>query len=155
MNNAVGVAPVPAMLARGILVGLGTDGMTTDMRDEVRVANLVHKLAAKDPRVFFAESCRLLLQHNAMIASRLLQKPVGVLEPGACADVVVVDYDPPTPLTAHTFLGHFLFGLCGARVASTIVNGRVLMRDGRLVGIDPARIGARARKQAAAFWKRF
>jgi hypothetical protein len=40
-------------------------------------------------------------------------------------------------------------------VASTIVNGRVLMRDGRLVGIDPARIGARARKQAAAFWKRF
>ncbi len=155
MNNAVGIAPVPAMLDRGIVVGLGTDGMTTDMRDEVRVANLVHKLAAKDPRVFFAESCRLLLQHNAMIASRLLQKPTGVLEPGACADVIVIDYDPPTPLTAHTFLGHFLFGLCGARVASTIVNGRVLMRDGRLVGIDAARIGARARKQAASFWKRF
>lgn len=155
MNNAVGVAPVPKMLARGILVGLGSDGMTADMRDEVRVANILHKLAAKDPRVFFAESCQLLLRNNATIASRFFQKPVGVIERGAAADVIVVDYDPPTPLTSATFLGHFLFGLCGARVASTIVNGRVLMRDGRLVEIDAPRMFARSRRQAADFWTRF
>jgi putative selenium metabolism protein SsnA len=155
MNNAVGVARIPEMLAKGILVGLGTDGMTANTRDDVRVANILHKLAKKDPRVFFVESCQLLLEHNARIASRFFQRPVGVLEPGACGDVIVVDYDPPTPLTSATFLGHFLFGLCGARVDSTVVNGRVLMDEGELVGLDARRITARSRKQAADFWRRF
>ncbi|MBU1695234.1 MAG: putative aminohydrolase SsnA [Verrucomicrobia bacterium] len=155
MNNAVGVAPIPEMLAKGILVGLGTDGMTANMRDEVRVANILHKLAKKDPRVFFVESCRLLLENNAKIASRFFQKPVGVLKKGAHGDVIILDYDPPTPLTANTFLGHFLFGLCGAKVSTTIVGGRVLMKDGKLLGLNEARICAQSRRLARAFWKRF
>jgi putative selenium metabolism protein SsnA len=155
MNNAVGVARVPDMLAMGLVVGLGTDGMTANMRDEVRVANLLQKLVKKDPRAFFVESCRLLLEHNAEIASRFFDRPVGALEPGAYGDVIVVDYDPPTPLTSDTFLGHFLFGLCGARVDSTIVNGRLLMHEGELVGLDARRLAARSRRQAADFWRRF
>lgn len=155
MNNAVGVAPVMDMMARGVLVGLGTDGMTSNMRDEVRAANVLHKLAKKDPRVFFVESCQLLLQNNAAIANRFFRKPLGVLSPGACGDVVIIDYDPPTPLTENTFLGHFLFGICGATVDTTIVNGRVLMEDCRLVGLNEKKIMAESRKQAKDFWKRF
>jgi putative selenium metabolism protein SsnA len=155
MNNAVGVAPIPEMLAKGILVGLGTDGMSANMRDDVRVANILHKLAKKDPRVFFVESCKLLLENNAKIASRFFRKPVGVLKKGAHGDVIVMDYDPPTPLNANTFLGHFLFGLCGAKVSTTIVGGRVLMKDGKLLGLNEARICAASRKLAKAFWKRF
>lgn len=155
MNNAVGVAPVRKMLSRGVLVGLGTDGMTTDMKDEVRVANVFHKHAAKDPRVFFVESCNLLLRNNAKIASRFFNRPVGVLKKGCYGDVVVMDYEPPTPMHGGTFLGHFLFGLCGARVAATVVNGKVLMRDGKLVGLDERKICAESRRQAADFWKRF
>ncbi len=155
MNNAVGVAPVIEMLKKGILVGLGTDGMTANMRDEVRVANILHKLAARDPRVFFVESCALLLQNNAAIASRHFGRPLGSLTKGAYADMIILDYDPPTPLNEGTFLGHFLFGLCGARVDTTIVNGKVLMRGGELLGLDEEKICARSRALARAFWRRF
>jgi len=155
MNNAVGVAPVIEMLKKGVLVGLGTDGMTANMRDEVRVANILHKLAARDPRVFFVESCALLLQNNAAIARRHFAKPVGSLTKGACADLIILNYDPPTPLNEGTFLGHFLFGLCGARVDTTIVNGKVLMRGGELLTVDEEKICARSRALAQAFWRRF
>jgi cytosine/adenosine deaminase-related metal-dependent hydrolase len=155
MNNAVGVAPVMEMLKKGLPVGLGTDGMTANMRDEVRVANILHKLARKDPRVFFVESCELLLKNNAKIASRFFQKPVGELKKGAYADMVIVDYVPPTPLDEATFLGHFLFGLCGAKVDTTMVNGKVLMQGGKLRGLDEAKISARSRALAKKFWKRF
>ncbi|MDD5557174.1 MAG: putative aminohydrolase SsnA [bacterium] len=155
MNNAVGVAPVIRMLSKGVLVGLGTDGMTANMRDEVRVANILHKLAARDPRVFFAESCRLLLEHNAAIAGRHFARPLGVLKKGAHADIILVDYDPPTPLNEATFLGHFLFGICGARVDTTIVGGRVLMRGGEILAVDEEKVHARSRALAAAFWRRF
>ncbi len=155
MNNAVGVAPVRSMLSKGVLVGLGTDGMTANMRDEVRVANILHKLAARDPRVFFVESCQLLLNHNARIANRFFPRPVGELRKGACGDLILLDYDPPTPLDESTFLGHFLFGLCGARVRTTVVNGRVLMRDGEILVADEEKIAARSRELAKAFWRRF
>jgi cytosine/adenosine deaminase-related metal-dependent hydrolase len=155
MNNAVGVAPVIEMLKKKMLVGLGTDGMTSNMRDEVRVANILHKFAKKDPRVFFVESCQLLLENNAKIASRFFKRQVGVLKKGAYADIIVLDYEPPTPLTSDTFLGHFLFGLCGSKVDTTIVNGKVLMKGGRLIGLDEKKITARSRKLARSFWKRF
>ncbi len=155
MNNAVGVAPVLEMLEKGILVGLGTDGMSSNMLDEVRVANILHKLARRDPRVGFVESCRLLLENNPAIASRQFDLKLGVIEPGAAADLVVMDYIPPTPLNPVTFLGHFLFGICGAPVDTTIINGRVLMRNKELIGIDEERIAARSRELAEKFWRRF
>ncbi|NCC50132.1 MAG: putative aminohydrolase SsnA [Spartobacteria bacterium] len=155
MNNAVGVAPLLDMLEKGILVGLGTDAMTPGMVDDVRVVNILQKLANKDPRVFFVESCNLLLNNNGTIASRFFQKPVGVLKKGAYGDVILVDYDPPTPLNGNTFLGHFLFGICGARVDTTVVNGKILMQEGKLKGLNESAIMAASRKQAAAFWKRF
>lgn len=155
MNNAVGTAPVMEMMERGVLVGLGTDAMTCNMRDEVRVANIVHKMARNDPRVFFMESCQLLLQNNAMIASRFFQREVGVLKNGAYGDVIILDYDPPTPLNVNTFLGHFLFGMGSAPVDTTVINGKVLMTDRKLVGINEAKIVQESRKQAASFWKRF
>jgi cytosine/adenosine deaminase-related metal-dependent hydrolase len=155
MHNAVGVAPVPELLRAGVTVGLGTDGMTANMRDEVRVTALLHPHHLKDSTAFFAEACDLLLQNNARIASRLFGRPVGALEKGALGDVVILDYDPPTPLTGRTFAGHFLFGICSARVTTTIVGGNILMRDGELCGIDAERIAALARRQAQSFWRRF
>ena len=155
MNNAVGVAPVLEMMKRGITVGLGTDGMTTRMFDEVRVANILHKLANKDPRVAFAESCEMLLGNNAAIVNRYLSKPVGVLEKGALADIIVVDYVPPTPLNTDTFLGHFLFGICEAHVDSTIINGKILMKNGKLTMLNEQEIAKKSRKLAKAFWSRF
>jgi len=155
MNNAVGIAKVQEMLDAGILVGLGTDGMTSNMRDEVRVAQVAQRLKLNDPSAFFVEACTLLLENNARIAGRYFKKPLGVLKKGAYGDVIVVKYDPPTPFSTETFLGHFLFGLCGADVISTVVNGKILMKNRALQGINEKRIMTESTKQAKDFWKRF
>ena len=70
MNNAVGVTPLFKLLEKGVLVGLGTDGMNSDMLAQMRCAYLLHRLANHDPRVAFLEAPQLLLQNNAAIAER-------------------------------------------------------------------------------------
>ncbi|HVP09565.1 MAG TPA: putative aminohydrolase SsnA [Phycisphaerae bacterium] len=155
MNNAVGAANVLKMLSQGVLVGLGSDGMTANMFDEMRCANLIHKHVAADPRVAFLEAARMLIENNAAIASKYFPHPVGALAPGHLADVIVLDYDPPTPLSADNFLGHLVFGLPNARVTTTIVDGRVRLESGRVLGIDEHEVAARSRELAAAMWKRF
>ena len=155
INNAVGVAPILEMMEKGIEVGLGTDAMTSNMCKEVQLANILQHLAKMDPRVAFCESCQLLLDNNPRIASRLFGLEIGVLKPGAAGDVIVVDYIPPTPMDGNNFLGHFLFGICETAVNTTIVNGKVLMKDKKLIGIDEKAINARSRELAAEFLKRF
>ena len=155
MNNAVGAAPVLEMLAKGILVGLGSDGMTSNIRDEVRCANILHKFAKRDPRVAFVESCQLLLANNARIASRQFDLELGALKEGAAGDVIVIDYAPPTPLHEGSFLGHFLFGICGAPVDTTIVAGKILLRRRKLANLDEEELSARSRALAKKFYRRF
>jgi len=155
MNNAVGVAPLLEMLDKGITVGLGTDGMTSNMFAEVRVANLLHKLDRADPRVAFVESCQLLLDNNPRIAGRQFDLTLGVLEKGAAGDLAIIDYLPPTPLNENSFLGHFLFGICDAPVDTTIVGGEVLMRNKELLHIDEEEMTARSRELAERFYGRF
>ena len=70
-------------------------------------------------------------------------------------DVVVIDYDPPTPLETGNSFGHIVFGMSQAAVDTTIVGGRVLMQNKRLtLDLDEPRINARARELAAKLWKR-
>lgn len=154
MNNAVGCAEVPDMLRRGVLVGLGTDGFTASMFDEMKVANLLHRHEAGDPRVGHDIAATLCLRNNPRAASRLFGRTVGTLEPGASADVIVLGYDPPTPLETGNFLGHLVFGLTGWMVESVVIAGRVVMRDRELVRVDERAVLARARERARALWER-
>lgn len=154
MNNAVGVAPVLDMLKKGILVGLGTDGMSSDMPAQMRCAFLLQRLARRDPRVAFCEAPQLLLWNNAAIASRHFPVTLGVIEPGAAADLVLLDYIPPTRLAAENFLGHFIFGMVDATVDTTIAGGRILMQGKRLLALDEEKIAARCRELAARMWER-
>ena len=79
---------------------------------------------------------------------------LGALDPGAPADLVVLDYRPPTPLTAENLAGHLLFGLDRSHVRSTMVAGRFVLRDRRITTVDEAQVLARARTAAAALWER-
>ena len=154
-NNGVGVAPVLDMMAAGIPVGLGSDGFTANMFDEIRTANILHKLDRGDPRVAYAEVPRMIFENNRRIAGLYFDPPVGIIEPGAAADLIVLDYDPATPLNTDSFWGHLLFGLAGASVSTTIVGGKILMHQGQLLDLDEAEICARSRQLSAKMWNRF
>ncbi|NLM64316.1 MAG: putative aminohydrolase SsnA [Firmicutes bacterium] len=154
MGNAVGAAPVLEMARRGMLVGLGTDGYAMDMFESLRTANLLAKHVAGDPQAGWVEARRMAFENNTAILARHWEAPLGVLAPGAYADMIAVDYDPPTPLTEANWFSHVLFGLPGAAVNTTIVGGQVLMRDGELLTVDERELAARARELAAALWNR-
>ena len=154
MGNAVGAARVIEMMARGVRVGLGTDGYTADMLESMKVANLLQKHRTGDPRAGWAEPPRMLFENNAAMASECFGLPVGRLVPGAAADIVVLDYQPPTPILETNIDGHLLFGLAGRAVNTTIAGGRILMRDRQLLSIDAAEVAASARGAARDLWRR-
>jgi cytosine/adenosine deaminase-related metal-dependent hydrolase len=155
MNNAVGVADVVAMAKRNVLVGLGTDAMTTNMLEELRAALWAQHLRAQNPSVGFSEVVNALFCNNPKIAGRIFNLPLGELREGCVGDVVLIDYDPPTPLDDSNSFGHMVFGISQATVDTTIVGGKVLMENKRLaLDLDEPRINARARELAAKLWQR-
>ncbi len=155
MNNAVGVADIIKMNSSGVLVGLGTDAMTINMMEEVRSAIWCQHLSQKNPSVGFVEALSTLLFNNAKIANRYWYPYIGELKDGYAADVILIDYFPPTQLDESTFLGHFVFGISQSTVDTTIVNGKVLMENHKLkIDIDEERINAHARECASKLWKR-
>jgi cytosine/adenosine deaminase-related metal-dependent hydrolase len=130
--------------------------MTVNMLEEVRAALFVRHLSEKNPSVGFAEMLSTLLVGNARIANRQFPVRLGELREGCAADLVLIDYQPPTPLDEGTFLGHLGFGLSQASVDTTIVGGKVLMAGKRLeLDLDEAEIAANARERARALWERF
>src|SRR5699024_1933640 len=106
MNNAVGAPPVVHMLEKGIRVGLGTDSYTQDMFESLKVANILQAHETADPTKGFGESIQLLFKNNKAILAKYFNKPLGVLEEGAYADLITVEYEPITPLTANNWNGH-------------------------------------------------
>ncbi|BFL48091.1 chlorohydrolase [Lactonifactor longoviformis] len=148
MGNACGCPPTMAIVHKGILTGLGTDGYTHDMTESYKVANVLHKHHLCDPNAAWAEVPQMLFEGNARIAGRYFKKPLGVLKKGAAADVIVVDYDPLTPMNGDNCNGHILFGMQGRDTTTTVCNGKVLMRDRVLTGIDEEAALARCREEA-------
>ena len=155
MGNAVGVSPVLKMYKKGILLGLGTDGYTPDIIESYKVANIIHKHHAKDSTVAWGEIPEMLFENNRTITERFIDGKVGILKEGALADIIVVDYNPPTPINENNINGHILFGINGRHVDTTIINGKVLMEDRKLLHVDEERIMARSRELATEVWKRF
>ena len=155
MNNAVGAADVLGMLEMGVNVGLGTDGMTSNMLEEARISMLLHRQVKGDPTVAFCEAVDMLTRNNTKFASKLFGEKLGVLEPGAAADVIIVAHYPFTPISAANWYGHFLFGAQPSQVTHTMCNGQWLMADGKVLTIDLADAAARAGKLSPGTWKRF
>jgi putative selenium metabolism protein SsnA len=154
MNNGLAVTPVLEFLHAGILLGLGTDGMSNSLIAQARAAYLIQRSIRRDPRVAFVEACQMLLTNNRKICDRIFPEPRGRLVEGHLADVIMLDYVPFTPFDESTFYGHFLFGLVNARVTTTIARGKVLMENGVIPHLDEAAICAKATEQTRALWRR-
>jgi putative selenium metabolism protein SsnA len=153
MNNAVGVSPILRMQKKNVLVGLGTDGMGSDMLAQMRCAYLLQRLANRDPRVAFVEAPQMLLQNNAEIAERQFGLRLGEISEGHPADLAIIDYHPPTPLNEGNFLGHLIFGLVDSLVDTTVCRGKILMQGKKIISMDEERLAARSRELAPKMWK--
>ncbi|MFQ5605615.1 MAG: putative aminohydrolase SsnA [bacterium] len=155
MNNAVGRPDIFKLMQKGILVGIGTDGMSADVIPDVRTSYLLHKHDLKDANVGWAEIQQMFLKNNPAIYERVSGQKVGRVAPGYLADLILVDYYPPTEMTGNNFWGHFLFGIADAVVDTTIINGKIVMQNKRLLHIDEQEVALRARACADKVWKRF
>jgi putative selenium metabolism protein SsnA len=157
MNNAVGPADVEGLLRMGVKVGLGNDGFSNAMWDEWKAAYLYHKAARRDPRrMNGATVAEMAMTNNAALAGVFFpQAPIGVLAPGAFADIIFIDYHPVTPMTVENLPWHIIFGFENSMVTTTICAGKALMKDRRLLFLDEAEITSRSRELAKMMWARF
>lgn len=145
MNNAVGRARV---LDLGPRVALGTDGIGADMFAEAQAAFL----AARDHGHAFDPLAAL--GRNWSLAASAFDAGLGRIEPGCPADLVVLAYDPPTPLDETNLFGHLLFGPGASSVRDLLVAGKLVVRDRRVLTVDEPELAARARAVAARLWQR-
>ena len=85
---------------------------------------------------------------------RFISGKVGTLKADHYADIIIVDYKAPTPLNAGTLNSHILFGVTGRHVDTTIINGKVIMKDRVLLNIDEEALLAKSRELAQSLWSR-
>jgi putative selenium metabolism protein SsnA len=148
MNNTVGYAPLNMF---GRHSALGTDGFTADMFEESKYGFFRNR--ESEHRVDFSRLPEMLHAGQSLV-SRFFGKEFGSLKKGSSADLIVVDYKPPTPLTGGNLHGHFLFGMNSGMVKHVMVNGEWRMWNRELVGIDEEKIMNEAARVAKKLWKR-
>lgn len=157
MNNGVGAADVEGLMRSGVRVCLGTDGFAHRMWEEWKTAYLLHKVWRRDPRrMNGADVARMGSYNNASLAGSFFpQASLGVLSEGAFADLIFVDYQAHTPLTAENLPWHIIFGFHESMVTMTMAAGQVLMRKGKLLTLDEEAIASEARRLAPSVWERY
>jgi len=157
MNNAVGLSQPEAMMRAGVKLCLGNDGFSNAMWEEWKTAYLAHKLWNQDPRRMSGmDVVKMAVYNNSALASEHFGAgPIGILAPGAAADLIFVDYHPFTPINGGNLPWHIIFGFHESMVTTTIVAGRILMRDRDLLTLDIEKISHHAQRIAGDTWKRF
>jgi cytosine/adenosine deaminase-related metal-dependent hydrolase len=157
MNNGVGMTEVESMMRAGVRMCLGNDGFSNAMWEEWKTAYLVHKLWHRDPqRMSGTTVVDMAVENNAALAGVFFPAaPLGVIEPGAIADLILVDYHPTTPLRAENLPWHIVFGFHASMVTATIVAGEVLMKDRQLLTLDEDEITARSQALVPEVWERY
>ena len=152
MGNAIGICPVLQLHKRGILLGMGTDAYTNDMLESLKVALCSQRSQNCLPNVGWCEVTDMLFKNNAKIREKYFPATLGVLTSGAAADIIVMDYKPFTPFSDENIDGHMIFGMTGRQCQTTIANGKVLMQDRVLVGIDEEAENAHILEAAKKLW---
>ena len=157
MNNAVGVANVESMMRAGVNVALGNDGFMNAMWAEWKTAYLLHKSEFRDPRRMGGyDVVKMAVENNAKLAGMFFPNaPLAEISEGAYADLIFVDYHPFTEMTGGNLPWHILFGFHESMITTTIVGGKMLMKDRELLTLDEEKIAAKAREVSAKTWKQY
>lgn len=148
MKLASGVAPVPKMISEGMRVGLGTDGAASNndlsMWEEMDTAAKLHKLISGDPKVMSAEQAFELATIGGARALHM-EKEIGSVEKGKRADLVLVKRDALNQIPLYNVYSDLVYATKASDVETVIINGRVIMRDRRLLTLDETAIKEGAR----------
>jgi 5-methylthioadenosine/S-adenosylhomocysteine deaminase len=151
MKLASGTAPVPAYLRADVAIGLGTDGAASnndlDMFEAVRQAAFQQKLVTMDPTAITAAEA---LEMGTLGGARALGRPqhLGSLEAGKLADIIIVGMSKPRQQPLFDPVSQIVYASRGDDVETTIVNGRVLMRDRKVLTLDESKVLSEARAAA-------
>ncbi len=150
MNNRVGRSPLGVLENAGVRLALGTDGIDGDILTEARVAFFRGREESTPPSFGLPLQ---MLTNSREIVSRCFDQPIGKLQPGAPADLTILDYFPQTPMSPDNLAGHLVFGGLGPEnVRSVMVNGKFVYRDREFVNIDAQEVFRQAEKAAARLW---
>jgi putative selenium metabolism protein SsnA len=148
MNNRVGHALVGSFDR----LALGTDGIGGDMFAESKAA--YWRARESDPSIGPGWAMELVAASARFAGSTLGEPLLGEIQAGAPADLVVLEYDPPTPLTDENLGWHWVFGLSSSQVRDVFVAGNHVVKDRRPTGVELERIAARGREAAEKLWAR-
>jgi putative selenium metabolism protein SsnA len=157
LNNAVGLGDVDSQIRAGLRVCLGNDGFSNAMWDEWRTCYLAHKGWNRDPRRMGANTIvDMAVNNNSDLATHFFDGVrIGRIEAGAKADLILVDFDPITDLTIDNLPWQIIFGFRDSMVTTTIVNGKILMKDRKLTTIDEQEVNKKARELSKDVWQRY
>jgi 5-methylthioadenosine/S-adenosylhomocysteine deaminase len=149
MKLASGVAPVPEMLKRDLPVGLGTDGAASNndlnLWEEMDTAAKLHKVFAKDPKVVTAQEAFEMATIRGARALHL-DKEIGSLEKGKRADIAIVDLDDLNQTPYYNIYSDLVYSAKAGDVRTVIIEGRVIMRDRKLLTLNEETIKVDARR---------
>ena len=149
MKLASGVAPIPEMLKEDLPVGLGTDGAASNndlnLWEEMDTAAKLHKLISKDPKVLTAEEAFEMATIRGARALHL-EKDIGSIEKGKRADLVIVDLDDLNQTPYYNIYSDLVYAAKAGDVRTVIIEGRVVMRDRRLLTLNEETVKADARR---------
>ena len=145
-----GIAPIPDLLSRGIIVGLGTDGAASnnnlDMMEEMRLAALLHKGSCMDPTVITAREALAMATRES--AKAVYLENVGVVAEGMKADLIMLDLAKPHMTPQHDLVAHLVYAAQPSDITLVMINGKILFENGELKTLDEEKILFQAQQRA-------
>ena len=148
MKLASGVAPLPKMMAENLLVGLGTDGAASNndlnMWEEMDTVAKLHKVFTGDPKVISAQQAFELATIRGAHALHL-EKEIGSLEPGKRADILIINRDTLNQIPLYNVYSDLVYATKASDVETVIINGRLVMRNRRLLTLNEDAVKTEAR----------
>jgi 5-methylthioadenosine/S-adenosylhomocysteine deaminase len=139
MKLASGIAPIPQMLLKDLAVGLGTDGAASNndlnLWEEMDTAAKLHKVFSGDPKVLTAAQAFEMATIRGARALHL-EKIIGSIETGKRADLVIVDFDDLNQTPFYNVYSHLVYATKADDVRTVIIEGKIVMRDRRLLNLD-------------------
>lgn len=136
-------APIEDLIEREIPLGFGSDGIYHSVMSEASFAHRILRQRLKGYNSGNAEISGILTKSSFRLANNFVSKSIGEIKPGAAADLIFVDYLPENEITPENFHTHLIFGILQSRVATSVINGNIVMKDFELAGIDEADLNSK------------